>query len=154
MYLFDQRLLLGQVGQHGLVKWLRQCNSDNFKVKHSGESYSIQFRQSCAIIHHACILYQDMTEATGQENCVYTCYENERLQNFKKKLHTVLSVSKSLQSKAEKHVFLHRMHTKRTDINKRLEQCLQDVSSGDEFHQSNKDVTTCYQDILATVENL
>lgn len=67
---------------------LRQRNPNNFEVKDSGESYRVQFRQSCALIHNVCYLYQDMTEesdftkATGLENCVYTCYENERLQRY------------------------------------------------------------------------
>lgn len=84
----------------------------------------------------------DFTKATGQDNCVYTFYENERLQNLKKELDTALSVSESLESDTEKQVFLHRMHTKVTDINKRIEQCFQDVPPGDEFHQYIKDVAT------------
>ena len=59
---------------------LRQRNPDNFEVKGSGQDYSVQFRQPCALVHNACFLYQDMTDendftkATGQDNCVYTFY--------------------------------------------------------------------------------
>ena len=71
---------------------LRQRNPNAFEVEASGESYTAQFRRSCAIINNACFLYQDMTEtkdyikATGLEHCIYTCYENERLENLKKNL--------------------------------------------------------------------
>ena len=139
---------------------LRQGNPDNFEIGDSGDSYSVQFRQACAVIHNACFLYQDMTEendftkANGQENCVNTYYENERLHNLKKELDTALSVSESLQDEAEKQVFSHRMHTKVIGLNKSLEQCFQDVSSADELHQTIREVTTCCKNILVTIENL
>ena len=140
---------------------LRQRNPDNFEVKDSGgENYSALFRQSCALIHNACFLYQDMTEendftkAREQENCIYTYYENERLQNLKKELDTALTVSESLENEAEKQVFSHRMHKKLTDINKRIEQCFLDDPTGDEFHHYIKGVATSCQDILTTIQNL
>ena len=46
------------------------------------------------------------------------------------------------------------MHTKVTDINKRIEQCFQDVPPGDEFHQYIKDVATSCRNILTTIQNL
>ena len=46
------------------------------------------------------------------------------------------------------------MHTKVTDINKRIEQCFQDVPPGDKFHQYIKDVATSCRNILTTIQNL
>ena len=97
---------------------LRQRNPDMFEVEASGESYSVQFRQSCALIHNACFLYQymtdkdDFTKATGLKQCAYTYYENERLHHLNKELDSALSVSESLESEAEKQVSLHTLHTK------------------------------------------
>ena len=139
---------------------LRQRNPDIFEVEASGENYSVQFRQSCALIHNACFLYQDMTDkddftkATGLKHCVYTCYENERLHNLNKELDSALSVSESLESEAEQQVFLHTVHTKVAYVKERLEECFQDAPSGDDFHQSIQDVTICCRDILTTIKDL
>ena len=84
---------------------------------------------------------------------VFIHFENEWLQNLKKELYTALSVSESLESDTEKQVFLHRMHTRVTDINKRIEQCFQDVPPGDKFHQYIKDVATSCRNNLTTIQN-
>ena len=139
---------------------LRQRNPELFEVQGNGQKYSAVFRQSCAVVHDSCFLYQDMTEeedllnATGLNQCIYTCYESERLHNLKKELESALSISDTLESQAEKQVFLHTITTKLTNVKETIEKYFDENPSGDELHQCIRHVTTCCRDILTTIKDL
>ena len=93
------------VGSSGSTSWtsetvrLRQRNLDLFEGQGNNQKYSAIFRQVCAVIHDSFFLYQDMTKeedllnATGLNQCMYTGYENERLRNLKRELESALSIS-------------------------------------------------------------
>ena len=139
---------------------LRQRNPELFEVQGNCQKYSAVFRQSCAVVHDSCFLYQDMTEeedllnATGLNQCIYTCYESERLHNLKKELESALSISDTLESHAEKQVFLHTITTKLTNVKETIEKYFDENPSGDELHQCIRHVTTCCRDILTTIKDL
>ena len=127
---------------------LRQRNPELFEVQGNGQKYSDVFRQSCAVVHDSCFLYQDMTKeadflnATGLNQCIYTCYES------------ALTISDTLESQAEKQVFLHTITTKLTNMKETIENHFDEKPSGDELHQCIRHVTTCCRDILTTIKDL
>ncbi|CAB4042502.1 Transient receptor potential cation channel subfamily A member 1 [Paramuricea clavata] len=112
---------------------LRQRHPDLFEVKStaSGESYSVQFRQTCAVVHNDCFLYQG-----GRE------------------LESSLTVSETIECEAEKQVFQKMIQTKIIGAKEKIEKCFQDVPTCEEFHQSIQDVTICCEDILMIIKDL
>ena len=96
----------------------------------------------------------DFRKANGLDNCIYTCYENERLQELKRELESSLTVGETIECEAEKQVFQGVIQTKIIGAKEIIEKCSQDVPSCEEFHQSIQDVTTCCKDILMIIQGL